>query len=122
MGAVFTVATAFLGRARERARTLAVKEAEQSRESLESLKAQLTDEAAPTDWDQIKDAVKQEESRQPSIGRQFFSASPHLLGVMHTVVIPGTTFLLATSKSGTLWDPRDQALDGGLVSSLRALL
>ena len=30
--------------------------------------------------------------------------------------------LLATSKSGTLWDPRDQALDGGLVSSLRALL
>ena len=30
--------------------------------------------------------------------------------------------LLATSKSGTHWDPRDQVLDGGLVSSLRALL
>ena len=30
--------------------------------------------------------------------------------------------LLATSKSGTLWKPRDQVLDGGLLSSLRALL
>ena len=30
--------------------------------------------------------------------------------------------LLATSKSETLWEPRDQGLDGGLVSSLRALL
>ena len=30
--------------------------------------------------------------------------------------------LLATSKSGTHWEPRDQGLDGGLVSSLRALL
>ena len=29
---------------------------------------------------------------------------------------------LATSKSGTHWEPRDQGLDGGLVSSLRALL
>ena len=33
-----------------------------------------------------------------------------------------TTCLLATSKSGTHWEPRDQGLDGGLVSSLRALL
>ena len=31
-------------------------------------------------------------------------------------------YLLATSKSGTHWEPRDQGLDGGLVSSLRALL
>ena len=30
--------------------------------------------------------------------------------------------VLATSKSGTQWEPRDQGLDGGLVSSLRALL
>ena len=30
--------------------------------------------------------------------------------------------MLATSKSGTLWKPRDQVLDGGLLSSLRALL
>ena len=30
--------------------------------------------------------------------------------------------LLATSKSGTDWEPRDHGLDGGLVSSLRALL
>ena len=30
--------------------------------------------------------------------------------------------MLATSKSGTHWEPRDQGLDGGLVSSLRALL
>ena len=30
--------------------------------------------------------------------------------------------ILATSKSGTHWEPRDQGLDGGLVSSLRALL
>ena len=30
--------------------------------------------------------------------------------------------VLATSKSGTHWEPRDQGLDGGLVSSLRALL
>ena len=30
--------------------------------------------------------------------------------------------LLATSKSGTHWEPRDQGLDGGLMSSLRALL
>ena len=30
--------------------------------------------------------------------------------------------VLATSKRGTLWDPRDQVPDGGLVSSLRALL
>ena len=30
--------------------------------------------------------------------------------------------LLATSKSGTHWEPRDQGLDGGLASSLRALL
>ncbi len=35
---------------------------------------------------------------------------------------PMTNNLLATSKSGTHWDPRDQVLDGGLVSSLRALL
>ena len=27
-----------------------------------------------------------------------------------------------SSKSGTHWEPRDQGLDGGLVSSLRALL
>ena len=32
------------------------------------------------------------------------------------------SFVLATSKSGTHWEPRDQGLDGGLVSSLRALL
>ena len=30
--------------------------------------------------------------------------------------------VLSTSKSGTHWEPRDQGLDGGLVSSLRALL
>ena len=30
--------------------------------------------------------------------------------------------VLATSESGTHWEPRDQGLDGGLVSSLRALL
>ena len=30
--------------------------------------------------------------------------------------------VLATSKSGTLCGPRDQVLDGGPVSSLRALL
>ena len=30
--------------------------------------------------------------------------------------------LLATSKSGTLWEARDQVLDRGLVSSLRVLL
>ena len=30
--------------------------------------------------------------------------------------------VLATSKSGTHWEPRDQGVDGGLVSSLRALL
>ena len=30
--------------------------------------------------------------------------------------------VLASSKSGTHWEPRDQGLDGGLVSSLRALL
>ena len=29
--------------------------------------------------------------------------------------------MLATSKNGTHWEPRDQGLDGGLVSSLRAL-
>ena len=34
-------------------------------------------------------------------------------------VLPG---LLATSKSGTHWEPRDQGLDGGLVSSLMDLL
>ena len=34
----------------------------------------------------------------------------------------GDGCLLATSKSGTHWEPRDQGLDGGLVSSLRALL
>ena len=34
----------------------------------------------------------------------------------------GTQLMLATSKSGTHWEPRDQGLDGGLVSSLRALL
>ena len=33
-----------------------------------------------------------------------------------------TRRVLATSKSGTHWEPRDQGLDGGLVSSLRALL
>ena len=31
-----------------------------------------------------------------------------------------TVLLLATSKSGTHWEPRDQGLEGGLVSSLRA--
>ena len=30
--------------------------------------------------------------------------------------------VLATSKSGTHWEPRDQGLDGGLVSSLMDLL
>ena len=30
--------------------------------------------------------------------------------------------LLATSKSGTHWEPRDHGLDGGLVSSLMDLL
>ena len=42
-----------------------------------------------------------------------------------TLAGPSPTFLqqlLATSKSGTHWEPRDQGLDGGLVSSLRALL
>ena len=34
----------------------------------------------------------------------------------------GLQGVLATSKSGTQWEPRDQGLDGGLVSSLRALL
>ena len=31
-------------------------------------------------------------------------------------------WVLAISKSGTHWEPRDQGLDGGLVSSLRAQL
>ena len=30
--------------------------------------------------------------------------------------------VLATSTNGTHWEPRDQVLDRGLVSSLRALL
>ena len=38
------------------------------------------------------------------------------------LVEPATSHVLATSKSGTHWEPRDQGLDGGLVSSLRALL
>ena len=42
--------------------------------------------------------------------------------VQEAVDRTGMDQVLATSKSGTLWDPRDQALDGGLVSSLRALL
>ena len=43
----------------------------------------------------------------------------------HCGEAPGLSRLvevLATSKSGTHWEPRDQGLDGGLVSSLRALL
>ena len=40
------------------------------------------------------------------------------IAVMGGALVP----LLATSKSGTHWEPRDQGLDGGLVSSLRALL
>ena len=36
--------------------------------------------------------------------------------------VKGDALVLATSKNGTLWKPRDQVLDGGLVSSLRALL
>ena len=49
-------------------------------------------------------------------------AAPSKLDVMlgrGRTIVPG---LLATSKSGTHWEPRDQGLDGGLVSSLRALL
>ena len=38
------------------------------------------------------------------------------------VACGGESKVLATSKSGTHWEPRDQGLDGGLVSSLRALL
>jgi len=30
--------------------------------------------------------------------------------------------VLATIKSGTVWEAREQVLDGGQVSSLRALL
>ena len=33
-----------------------------------------------------------------------------------------SAYLLATSKSGTHWEPRDHGLDGGLVSSLMDLL
>ena len=39
--------------------------------------------------------------------------------------VPGVvrqTGVLATSKNRTQWKPRGQVLDGGLVSSLRALL
>ena len=35
---------------------------------------------------------------------------------------PDQWVLLATSKSGTHREPRDQVLDGGLASSLRSLL
>ena len=46
-------------------------------------------------------------------------------GLKVYITVPTETpahHLLATSKSGTHWEPRDQGLDGGLVSSLRALL
>ena len=42
--------------------------------------------------------------------------------VVNTRAATPTRRVLATSKSGTHWEPRDQGLDGGLVSSLRALL
>ena len=42
--------------------------------------------------------------------------------IMHEGGDLPSTGVLATSKSGTHWEPRDQGLDGGLVSSLRALL
>ena len=44
------------------------------------------------------------------------SAGQYMIGLI------ATSDLLATSESGTHWEPRDQGLDGGLVSSLRALL
>ena len=48
---------------------------------------------------------------------------PHRLSRVDQVCRPRVPCqLLATSKSGTHWEPRDQGLDGGLVSSLRALL
>ena len=40
--------------------------------------------------------------------------------VIHALFCNGE--VLATSKSGTHWEPRDQGLDGGLVSSLMDLL
>ena len=58
-------------------------------------------------------------------GRRAYSLAYRMVGNSHgaeDVVQEAFVNVLATSKSGTHWEPRDQGLDGGLVSSLRALL
>ena len=45
-----------------------------------------------------------------------------VLKLLHDQILRNHEPVLATSKSGTHWEPRDQGLDGGLASSLRALL
>ena len=47
--------------------------------------------------------------------------SAHRLPVANNFVGPAVQ-VLASSTSGTHWEPRDQVIGGGLVSSLRALL
>ena len=63
--------------------------------------------------------------RRTAVGILFlYSAAVILVAAepfVHSLVETGLD-LLATSKSGTHWEPRDQVLDGGLVSSLRSLL
>lgn len=95
VGAVFTVATAFLGRARERARAVAATEALRSQENLERLKRELAEPGG--DWDRIAAAVKEEEARRGSPRLRVLFSGPHLLSVTHTVVVPGGAFLVAAA-------------------------
>ena len=58
-----------------------------------------------------------------ALGTVPLPAGKGIRGLRQTTAVPASRFtVLATSKSGTHWEPRDQGLDGGLVSSLRALL
>ena len=57
-----------------------------------------------------------------SLGRRILRSETAAIATVAAVMYEMGEYVLATSKSGTHWEPRDHGLDGGLVSSLMDLL
>lgn len=106
VGAVYAVATTFLGRALDKVKQEISEEASKARADSERLIAQLTQKLAAPGDESIADIKKlldeaegEGKKRSRDRWRKRLYTGPHLLSVLHTVVIPGSLFLLAAVLS-----------------------
>lgn len=101
IGAVFAVTTTFLGKALSHARVEAIEEAALAAEEYTRVQEQV--KAAQTLGGiskELSKALRKERRRRYGRAWRNLNSGPQLLGVTHSVVIPGLLFLASAALSG----------------------